>query len=71
VCKVNPFFAPQQRKVAIDHQTGVPAGKNQALLFEVGLHHVDHFIGRKCLLRIRFSLWVKHVPDVAFQEFSH
>ena len=43
-----------------------------AQLSKVGLHHIDHLIGRKCLLRIRFSLRVKHmVPDVAFEELSH
>jgi hypothetical protein len=43
-----------------------------AQLSKVGLHHVDHLIGRERLLRVRFSLWVKHmVPDVAFQEFGH
>jgi len=42
------------------------------ILSEVGFHHVDHLIGCVCLLRIRFSLWVKHVmADVAFQELSH
>ena len=42
------------------------------LLSEVGLYHVDYLVGRKRLLRIRFSLRVKHmVPDVAFQELSH
>jgi len=41
-------------------------------LSEVGFHHVDHLIGGVRLLRIRFSLWVKHmVPDVTFQQFSH
>ena len=41
-------------------------------LSEVGFHHVDHLIGRVRLLRIWFSLRVKHmVPDVAFQELSH
>jgi hypothetical protein len=43
-----------------------------AQLSKVGLHHIDHLIGRVRLLRIRSPLWVKHVmPDVAFQEFSH
>jgi hypothetical protein len=42
------------------------------ILSEVGFHHVDHLIGCERLLRIRFSLRVKHmVPDVAFQELSH
>jgi hypothetical protein len=41
-------------------------------LSEVGFHHVDHLIGRECLLRIRFSLWVKYmVSNVAFKEFGH
>ena len=41
-------------------------------LSKVGLHHIDHLIGRVGLLRIWFSLRVKHmVPDVAFQEFRH
>ncbi len=44
----------------------------RALLSEVGLYHVDYLVGRKRLLRIRFSLRVKHmVPDVSFQELSH
>ena len=44
----------------------------RVLLSEVGLHHVDNLIGRVRLLRIRFSLRVKHmVSDVAFQELSH
>jgi hypothetical protein len=41
-------------------------------LSKVRLHHVDHLVGRVCLLRIRSPLWVKHmVPDVALQELSH
>jgi hypothetical protein len=43
-----------------------------AQLSEVGLHHIDNLISRERLLRIRSSLWVKHMmPDVAFQELSH
>ena len=41
-------------------------------LFEVCFHHVDHLVGSVRLLRIRFSLWVKHmVPDMAFEKLSH
>ena len=39
----------------------------RAKLPEIGLHHIDNFVGRKSLLRIRSSLWVKHMmPDVTF-----
>jgi hypothetical protein len=44
----------------------------RAELPEICLHHIDNFIGRECLLRIWFSLRVKHMmSDVAFEEFSH
>src|SRR5579864_3755259 len=46
--------------------------QGRVTLSEIGFHHVDHLIGRVCLLRVWFPLWVKHmVPDVAFQEFRH
>jgi hypothetical protein len=49
-----------------------PSAQVRLRLSKVSFHHVDHFISRQGLLRIRFSLGVQHVmPDMAFEQFGH